>query len=376
MAHTDDRAGDRVATGANLFGWDYRARAAALGTPIVPIVDIHLHVNGKTASAVYAEAMRLFGVERILTQSRLTDAEFVRASLGDAATFMAVPNWGDADRGHAFRAGFLESLEVWHARYGVRIAKLWGAPRLYEIVGGDPADCVPLDAPWRVRAAERATELGMMLMAHVADPDTWFATKYADAAKYRRKMDHLVSLERMLDRFGVPWIAAHMGGWPEDLNFLDGLLERHANLHLDTSATKWMVRALSSHPTARVREFFIRWQDRVLFGSDIVALEEHMTPRPEGTPPATPMSDLAHSPAEAFDLYASRYWALRTMFETAFVGQSPIADPDLKMIDPKSYDERSSPTLRGVALPAAVLRKIYRENALRVVYGWIESHRG
>ncbi|HRI41291.1 MAG TPA: hypothetical protein PLW54_06390, partial [Bacteroidia bacterium] len=83
-------------------------------------------------------------------------------------------------------------------------------------------------------------------MVHIADPDTWFATRYSDARRYGTKREQYQGLERMLDRFTNPWIAAHMGGWPEDLGFLDGMLARHPNLHIDTSATKWVVRALGA----------------------------------------------------------------------------------------------------------------------------------
>lgn len=360
-------------SGANLFGWDYTAKAAELGPPVVPITDIHIHVNGPRASRIYRDVMDRFGIVRILTQSRMIDAPVVKEVLGDRVSFMAVPNWSSPDKSHAFREGFLEHMPIWRDTYGARIVKFWAAPRLWEIVGGDPTDVVPLDAPWRVRAAELATSLGMMFMAHVADPDTWFATRYASAATYRAKPQHYVSLERMLDRFTSPWIAAHMGGWPEDLAFLDGLLTRHPNLHLDTSATKWMVRELSRHPASKVHDFFLKWQRRILFGSDIVTLEDHMQPRT--TPqPASPMSDLAASPEEAFDLYASRYWALRTMLETGYRGPSPIADPDLKMVEPDKYDERSSPPLSGLSLPPDVLRLLYHDNAERLVYSWIRSH--
>lgn len=368
---------ERPGAGANLFGWDYRRKAAELGNPPVPISDSHIHVNGATTARIYREVMDLFGVRRILSQTALSEADAVREALGDRVSFMGVWNWRDPDKARAFREGYLEHIALWHERHGARSIKLWGAPRLWEVVGGDPTDIVPLDAPWRVRHAELAVSLGMMIMTHVADPDTWFKTRYADAARYRTKRDYYASLERMLERFNtVPWIAAHMGGWPEDLGFLDGLLTRHAHLVLDTSATKWMVRELCGHPTARAREFFLRWQDRLLFGSDIVALEEHAHPPPPGTPPASPMSDLARSPAEAFDLYASRYWALRTMFETSFSGPSPIADPDLMMVEPEKHGPKSSPELRGMSLPRAVLEKLYHANADRVVWGWIRDHGG
>jgi hypothetical protein len=95
-----------------------------------------------------------------------------------------------------------------------------------------------LDAPHRVAAMEVAAGLGMCFMAHIADPDTWFATKYTDHAKYGTKRAQYEPLERLVERFRQPWIIAHMGGWPEDLEFLTGLLERHDNLSIDTSACK------------------------------------------------------------------------------------------------------------------------------------------
>lgn len=315
----------------------------------------------------------MYRISRLLSQTSLSDAEAVKSVLGDRVSFVAVPNWRQQDRGRAFREDFLIHMREWRERWGARIVKFWGAPRLYEIVGGNPADVVPLDAPWRVKAAELATELGMMFMCHVADPDTWFATKYADASKFRAKRDHYVSLERMLDRFTSPWIAAHMGGWPEDLEFLSGMLTRHPNLYLDTSATKWVVRELGKQPTDRVRAWFIKWKGRILFGSDIVTLEDHMQPRASG-PAASPMSDLADSPESAFELYASRYYALRTMWETSKRGPSPIADPDLHMVNPAAFGPLDSPTLAGLALPSDVLGAMYHGAAEEVVYRWAREH--
>lgn len=338
-----------------------------------PITDVHIHINGPRACRVYKDVADAFGVAKMLSQTRLADAPAVREALGDRVSFVAGPNWAQADKQKAFRQDFIDHLHLWHDRFGARVVKFWAAPRLWEVLGFDATDVVPLDSEWRVRAAETAMSLNMMFMTHVADPDTWFKTKYADATKYRAKPDHYVGLERMLDRFGVPWIAAHMGGWPEDLAFLSGLLTRHPNLYLDTSATKWVVRALGLQPHEKVREFFLKWRGRLLFGSDIVVLEDHMQPR-TGPTAATPMSDLADSPESAFDLYASRYYALRTMFETDYRGPSPIADPDLKMVEPDKYTDLSAPTLSGLGLAVEELRVLYQGAAENVVYRWIQEH--
>jgi len=251
--------------------------------------------------------------------------------------------------------------------------KLWGSPRLRDVVPDaresiwGATDLIEIDSPWRVKACEIGERLGMMYMVHVADPDTWFAAKYSDATRYGTKRQQYEGLERMLDRFTNPWIAAHMGGWPEDLDFLDGLLSRHPNLHLDTSAMKWQVRELSKHPRERVVEFFTRWRKRILFGSDVVVTDDHLAKHKAGP---SPMGDLADSPESAWELYASRYWALRTMFETEYDAESPVADPDLAMIEPTKYDAMSGPRLRGMGLARDVLEDLYSGNVVRLVEAW------
>lgn len=360
----------RAPTPANRFALDYRAEALRLGPPPTPITDVHTHVNGERASKIYAEAARLFGVERVYSMTRLEDAQHVRAALGDRVRFIAVPNFMRPDGGRAFREGFLEDIHAFHA-LGARILKFWSAPRALDFGRelGDPA-LMTFDSPWRERAMELGASLGMMFMTHVADPDTWFQTKYADASSYGTKASQYAPLERALERFPAPWIAAHMGGWPERLDFLDGLLERHDNLHLDTSATKWMLRELSRHPGDRLLAFLERWRGRVFFGSDIVTTDQHLTHEagPRG------MGLLAASEGEAFDLYASRYYALRTMWETRYEGESPIADPDLMLVDPGAYNEMSAPILRGRSLPPDLLRPLYHDSAASVVDRWHDEH--
>jgi hypothetical protein len=200
---------------------------------------------------------------------------------------------------------------------------------------------------------------GMMFMAHVADPDTWFNTKFKDFNRYGTKRQQYEIFEEVLSEFSAPWIAAHMGGYPEDLKFLSTLLERNPNLYLDCSATKWIVRELSKHPPEETRAFFTRWKGRILFGSDIVSSDAHLSHDRN----SSEMDAKASTPEDAYDLYASRYWALRTLFETDHVGPSPIADPDLHLMSPQEFSPLDAPLLRGCKLPADVLRSLYYETA-------------
>jgi hypothetical protein len=356
---------------ANRFGLDYRQEARRLGPPPAPITDIHSHIGGLKASRIYDEVRRVFGVHTVYSMTQITQAAPVRDNLGESIRFIAVPSWGDPDRSRMQRAGYLEVIEQFHARFNARILKIWSSPRLREIVPDGATDLWEVDSPWRVKVCELGERLGMMYMIHIADPDTWFASKYRDAAKFGTKRSQYESLERMLDRFTSPWIGAHMGGWPEDLAFLDGMLSRHDNLYLDTSATKWMIRELSRHPRDELAAFLYKWTGRVLFGSDVVVTDDHLQPAKATT---SPMSDLADSPESAFELYASRYYALRTFFETDYDGESPISDPDLAMVEPEKYNATSAPRLVGAHLPPALLRMLYSGAAEALVGGWERDH--
>lgn len=362
-------------TESNLFGLDYREQAWKLGPPVVPIIDIHSHINGHRAPEVYKRARDAYGVGRTYTMTLLEFAEPVKRALGDSVRFIAVPEFASKDRAHAHGPGFIDSITKWHAR-GARIVKFWTAPRGRELgkMSGDPK-IVTWDNPWRRKQLDHAAGLGMMFMCHIADPDTWFKTKYADASFFGTKASQYEIVEKLVEEYKAPWIFAHMGGWPEDLRFLSGLLDRHANLSLDTSATKWMVRELSKHPREEFLAFFTKYQDRLIFGSDIVTTDDHVRSEKQTTIGGPDKANQASNEEEAFDLYASRYWALRTLFETNFDHPSPIADGDLMMVEPGRYDEKSSPRLVGKNLPAEILRKVYAGNAARVVEGWCGGRR-
>ncbi|MEM7228180.1 MAG: hypothetical protein AAF432_05115 [Planctomycetota bacterium] len=354
---------------ANRFGQDYAADAAALGRPVTPIIDVHSHINGAAASKIFARAAELYGVERIYSMSRLADLEAVRAALGDRIRFIAIPDFRAEDKAHAFGRGYLDHIRQCHDA-GARMTKFWVAPRgrdFTDELGGEHV--LSLDSPLARKAMDLSAELGMMFMTHVADPDTWFQTSYVDASKYGTKREQYEPLERVLEAYPVPWIAAHMGGWPEDLHFLTDLLARHDNLYLDASACKWMVREISQQPREELVEFMTKHRGRIMFGSDIVTMDDHLQASEDGNE----MNTKASSDQEAFDLYASRYWALRTMWETDHVGESPIADPDLHMVDPDRFTPMDAPKLVGKSMPEDILRSFYHDAAHTLVDAWYDK---
>jgi hypothetical protein len=329
----------------NVTGVDFNERQHFRYTG--PLLDIHAHVlqtrptdpvngppssTGPGASLAQAETMlevaQEFGVQRTISMCPPDDILPLRERFGPRIGFNGpISKKPDEPEEVAYRLldRFLE--------LGVEIIKFWAAPRGRE-------RGLFVDTPWRIEVARRAQAAGIrLMMVHVADPDTWFRTTYADVAKFGTKLDQYVGLERMLELFpDLRWIGAHMGGDPEHADHLESLLERYPHLYFDTSATKWQVREVSAHREA-VRGLVCRYPHRFLFGSDLVT--RHQLPR---------------------DHYVSRYWCQRTLWESTWEGRSPIADPDYTHAE----GEPSTPWLRGLGLPTEVLQQVYYLNAVRL----------
>jgi uncharacterized protein len=117
------------------------------------------------------------------------------------------------------------------------------------------------------------------------------------------------------------FVAAHFGFHANDLDRLGRMLDRLPNVYTETGA---IIEELARQPRA-ARAFFVKYQDRILFGKDTYE--------------------------------ASEYPAFFRTFETAdeyFDGYR---------------DYHAFWKLYGLDLPDLVLRKLYYGNALKLVHG-------
>lgn len=292
------------------------------------VIDFHCHLLAHRHAPAWFESARHYGIDRFVTMTPLEEAVGLHRDYGEKLLFIAVPKFQDP--GPFWLDDWLRRLEMFY-NLGSRIIKFHMAP------GTMNTRKWRFDSPEILKVLSEAISRGMMVMSHVGDPDTWYRGKYQNSEKFGTRDEHYRMWESVLasipkDRL---WIGAHMGGNPENLPRLQDLLDRYPNLYLDCSATRWMVREISNRRD-QAREFFIRNQDRILFGSDQVSGDDR-----------------------GFDFLSSRFWAHRKLWETAHTGQSPIFDPDLP--------EENQPMLRGLALPDVVLQKLYHNNAVKVL---------
>ena len=288
------------------------------------VVDFHCHLLARRHAEDWFEAADHYGIDCFLSMTQLEEVVDLLRDYAGRIHFIAVPKF--RDESVRWVDDWMMRLESFY-NLGSRLMKFHAAPQTMLMRKHRLDD--PVFRPLFREAVDRK----IAIMTHIGDPDTWYNGKYTDTAKFGTRDEHYRMWENLLAEYpGVPWVGAHMGGNPEDLPRLQSLLDRHPQLMLDCSATRWMAREISARRDA-AREFFIRNQDRIFFGSDQVS------------------GDDRH-----FDFLASRFWTHRKLWETAYIGPAPILDPDLPA--------ENQPVLRGLALPDEVLQKLYHDNAI------------
>jgi hypothetical protein len=137
------------------------------------------------------------------------------------------------------------------------------------------------------------------------------------------------------------FLLIHLANNPEDIDYVAALLRKYPNVYVDTSAR---LPEIGRHPVKKVREFFLEFQDRILFGTDFAVSSYGMQ-----------LGSVSPSPPN-FDDAVAFYDAHFRFFET-----------DLKQIDhPTPIQGRWK--INAIHLPAQVLRKLYFENANKLIF--------
>lgn len=216
---------------------------------------------------------------------------------------------------------------------GYHMAKMQSAPVMRGRTSASPEE-LRMDEDEMARMFNAMKEEGIPFLLHLSDPDTYYATRYTDSSIYTSKERDLRELEGVLKRHGSMKLQlAHFGAQSE-IHRLDNLarwFDTYPNFNIDTSSARWVSRELSKDPK-KAREFIIKYQDRIVFGTDCV------TWRPER------------------EYYEGRYLALRILLETA-VEHRPLPFTDTDTVN------SGGTFINGLDLPKDVLQKIYWQNA-------------
>jgi predicted TIM-barrel fold metal-dependent hydrolase len=192
-------------------------------------------------------------------------------------------------------------------------------------------DDIRLDPIWK-----KCGELKIPVLIHTADPKPFWDSldtkneRWLELATHpgRKRSatdpepweDLIEEQHRMFKKHpSTTFIAAHFGWYPNDLDHLGQLMDQMPNIVVEFGA---VIAELGRQPR-RAKEFFTKYQDRILFGKDSWVPEEYAT-----------YFRVLETEDEYFP-YHKKYHAFWAMY--------------------------------GMGLPDSILKKIYYKNALRII---------
>jgi len=312
-----------------------------------PVIDVHNHVND--ASSPASERIPPAKVIEIMDHCNLKKIVILTGQWGEALqrvvdeTVKPYPDrfmvftqldWGNLDSPD-FSEQMVKRIDDAVARgaRGLKITKEFGLQVRFKNGKLLSVDDPKLDPVW-----EECGRLGIPVAIHVTDPEAFFHPLDAANERYEELIDNpdwlfcgpqFPSKESILDARNrmfakhpnTTFISLHLGNWPEDLDYVSDVLNRHPNVAVEFGARE----AELGRQPRRARRFFLEYQDRILFGTD-----------------ATPSEDM----------YRNYFRWLETADE---------------YFDYYNAPEQGRWKIYGMDLPDEVLERVYHANAERIL---------
>jgi predicted TIM-barrel fold metal-dependent hydrolase len=337
----------------------------------LPRIDVHTHISPDGIERALA-IMERYGIDGMVNLSgyppgppkHMLETQLARAkqSGGRIAVFANVnfmKALGQAHFGVRADYGMALAEELAMAKelgaIGLKIPKGLGLgyPHPHE------ERVLPVDDPGLDPLFEKAGELGLPIAIHTGDPKAFWLPADEKNERWDELQAHpewsfyggqVPSWQALYDAFErrvarhpkTIFIGVHFGNDPEDPVRVGQMLDKYPNLYIDTAAR---VPEIGRKDAATMRAFFTKYQDRILFGTDlgVGATQDEMMYGSNGANPPT-LADEQRYFASTF-----RY------FETN----------DKQFESPTPIQGRWK--IDGLGLPESVLRKLYFDNAARVL---------
>jgi predicted TIM-barrel fold metal-dependent hydrolase len=332
----------------------------------LPRIDVHTHIRPEGLERALA-LMDQWGIDGMVNLSGMvpgpprhmleTQLEIARASGGRIAVFTNV-NFVRAVRTRAdFGSALAEELSVAKemGAVGLKIPKGLGLG--YPAPDGESV--LSVDDPKLDPLFEEAGKLGMPVAIHTGDPKAFWLPPDEKNERLDELRAHpewsffgepVPSWQQLYDQFErrvarhpkTIFIGVHFGNDPEDPANVGRMLDKYPNLYIDTAAR---VPEIGRQDASKMRQFFEKYQDRILFGTDVGVgpTQDDMMYGSNGASPPT-LDDERR--------YFESTWRY---FETA----------DKQFDSPTPIQGRWK--IDGLGLSEQILRKIYFENAARLL---------
>ena len=319
-----------------------------------PVIDFHSHLSGGKASPP-ADLLKVMDRRNIRTLVNLTGgygpklreaiAKFDKAHPGRFITFTE-PAWMRVNEsGYETRQVELIQQAKNDGARGLKILKTLG---LYARDAQNKL--IKIDDPRFDPMWDACGNLGLPVAIHVSDPVAFFAPINRLNERFEELNNHpdwsfhgkdfpgneelLAARDRVFAKHPkTTFVVLHVGNFAENLAHVSRMLDRFPNTLVELGAR---IGELGRQPRTS-RKFFEKYQDRILFGTD-----------------ATPNG--FEFPQQLFgdELYKIYYRFLET--EDEYFDYAPAPVPP-----------QGRWRIYGIGLPEAILDKVYRKNAIRLL---------
>ena len=255
-----------------------------------PVIDVHSHLND--AGAIlrpHTPAEKVVGwmdrhnIERIVILTGAWGERLERVlnrmvrPYPDRFTVFTQLDWSRIDEpgfGEKMAAQIRESVA--RGARGLKITKHLGL-----LVRDKSGKLVRVDDRRLDPCWAECGRLAIPVSIHVGDPEAFFLPIDSTNERYEQLRDRpeyrfrggdfpqlkeiLDALERVFDRFPqTAFVSLHFGNWPENLEYVGGILDRYPNVFIEFGARQ---AELGRKPN-QTRKFFLRYSERILFGTD------------------------------------------------------------------------------------------------------------
>lgn len=322
--------------------------------PNVPKMDVHIHITTQRSAFVekaIEDNFRLINVTLEYTKgwedvySKYKHGLYQHRKFPDAVemvTAFAVSDWDDPH----WEEKVINWLDSCFDQ-GALGAKVW--KNIGMVSRDNSGQLIMIDDPKFDPIFQYIKDRGKTLMAHLGEPkncwlpldsmttnnDRSYFTRHPEYHMYLHPempsyQDQVDARDRMLERNpDLTFVGAHLGSLEWSLDELAKRLDKFPNMAVDLAARMGQLFHQTADDRDKVRDFFIKYQDRVLYGTD---LADHENSPPEELFPG-------------MDKNWKRDWQF---FVTDDVMESDLINT----------------SFQGLKLPADVVDKIFYDNAI------------
>lgn len=332
------------------------------------ITDVHLHINGQPE--YFRQAVQIMNQAGVGVGVELGSGT-VTHKPGEVSEFERLKQLSEAVAPGRFVHHMLLDYQGWdepdwsqRAIEQIEEGKRLGASGLKEykrlglFLKDGKGELIRVDDPKLDPVWAKCGELGFPVSIHVADPKAFWEPRdesnerweelrdhpswwFGDRSKYPERHELLSALSRVIGRHPkTTFVAVHFANNAEELDWVDQELSSHPNMFADLAAR---IPEAGRHPPESLRALFSKHQDRFVFGSDFMVNTRYIL----GS------AGDAERPTDADALmFFQKSWRFFETEDRDWAHMTPI---------------QGNWTISSVHLPPQVLRKVYFDNARKLL---------